>query len=327
MAKKVKIKQKVSDSSVEQLYPETTADIVSTTVSGLDATNVEGALTEINTKLDSLIVEAGTVTGVKGDAETDYRTGNVNITKANIGLGNVTNDAQVKRSEMGVASGVATLDGTGKVPAAQLPSYVDDVIEGTYVNATTFNDTEGQPVTPESGKIYVDTTTNKEYRWSGTQFSIISESLALGTTASTAYPGNLGQQNADDIAALELDVSTIEAKDQSQDEEILNIKNGTTKVGSATSADSATKLANMRTFNVTGDVVGTAQNFDGTQNVSIPVALTETGITAGVYSVLNVDAKGRATSGGQLIEYGVAGSTPTAALAIGGLFFEDMETA
>ena len=55
-------------------------------------------------------------------------------TKSEVGLGNVTNDSQVKRSEMGVASGVATLDNTGKVPSTQLPSYVDDVIEGYMYN-------------------------------------------------------------------------------------------------------------------------------------------------------------------------------------------------
>ncbi|MBS5941477.1 phage baseplate protein [Thomasclavelia ramosa] len=45
-------------------------------------------------------------------------------TSSQVGLGNVTNDAQVKRSEMGVSSGVATLDTTGKVPSSQLPSYL-----------------------------------------------------------------------------------------------------------------------------------------------------------------------------------------------------------
>ena len=50
------------------------------------------------------------VTGVKGDAESTYRTGNVNITKANVGLGNVTNDAQVKRSEVKQAAGTSTTD-------------------------------------------------------------------------------------------------------------------------------------------------------------------------------------------------------------------------
>ena len=125
------------------------------------------------------------VQGVKGDAETDYRTGNVNITKTNIGLGNVTNDAQVKRTEMGVAEGVATLDSAGKVPAAQLPSYVDDVLE--YASVSDF------PVTGETGKIYIALDTNKTYRWGGSSYVEISESLALGETSSTAYRGDRGK--------------------------------------------------------------------------------------------------------------------------------------
>ena len=59
--------------------------------------------------------------------------GNVTVSKTDVGLGNVTNDAQVKRSEMGVANGVATLGGDGKVPSAQLPAYVDDVMEFTQI--------------------------------------------------------------------------------------------------------------------------------------------------------------------------------------------------
>lgn len=42
------------------------------------------------------------------------------INKQSIGLNNVTNDAQVKRSEMGVANGVPTLDSNGKIPVDQL---------------------------------------------------------------------------------------------------------------------------------------------------------------------------------------------------------------
>lgn len=129
--------------------------------------------------------QANTITGVKGDAEASYRTGNVNITKDNVGLGNVTNDAQVKRSEMGTVNGVAMLDSSGKVPAAQLPSFVDDVIE--YPTATDF------PETGETGKIYVALDTNKTYRWGGSAYVEISESLALGETSSTAYRGDRGK--------------------------------------------------------------------------------------------------------------------------------------
>ena len=47
---------------------------------------------------------------------------NVTLTKESVGLGNVTNDAQVKRTEMGANNGVATLDAGGKVPYTQLPA-------------------------------------------------------------------------------------------------------------------------------------------------------------------------------------------------------------
>lgn len=108
------------------------------------------------------------------------------VNKSQVGLGNVTNDAQVKRTEMGKPLGVATLDGLGKVPSAQLPSYVDDVLE--------YDTIDEFPKYGETGKIYVSTDTNLTYRWSGTQYTEISASIALGETDSTAYPGNKGKQ-------------------------------------------------------------------------------------------------------------------------------------
>ena len=126
--------------------------------------------------------------------DTEKTTWNTPATKDTVGLGNVTNDAQVKRSEMGVADGVATLDSTGKVPASQLPSFVDDVIE--------VNDFESLPEEGEAGKIYVTTTDNKSYRWAGSSYVEIPTSVALGETESTAYPGNKGKANADEIAKI-----------------------------------------------------------------------------------------------------------------------------
>ncbi|MEN4984028.1 hypothetical protein [Acinetobacter modestus] len=82
----------------------------------------------------------------------------------------------------------------GKVPASQLPSFVDDVLEGTYINPSTFNDLNNQPYAPESGKIYVDTTSNKTYRWSGMLYVVISSGgVALGETSETAYRGDRGK--------------------------------------------------------------------------------------------------------------------------------------
>lgn len=135
------------------------------------------------------------------------KTVNVQVSKSTVGLNNVTNDAQVKRSEMGKADGVATLDSAGKVPAAQLPSYVDDVIEGYYSGGKfyTSKDSSGNysgVITGETGKIYVNLNDSKTYRWSGTAYAVISETLALGETSSTAYPGNKGAANASDIAKI-----------------------------------------------------------------------------------------------------------------------------
>lgn len=109
---------------------------------------------------------------------------NPTLSKGDLGLGNVTNDAQVKRTEMGKANGVATLDSGGKVPSAQLPSYVDDVLE--YAAKSNF------PATGEAGKIYVSTNDNKTWRWSGTTYVEISQGVTLGETSSTAYAGDKG---------------------------------------------------------------------------------------------------------------------------------------
>lgn len=80
-------------------------------------------------------------------------------------------------SVIGNAGGVASLDSNGKVPSSQLPSYVDDVIEGYYYNGNFYTDSaHTQLITPETGKIYVDLDTNKTYRWGGTTYVEISQS-------------------------------------------------------------------------------------------------------------------------------------------------------
>lgn len=71
-------------------------------------------------------------------------------------------DDKIDLAEKGAANGVAELDAGGKVPAAQLPAYVDDVQE--YADLASF------PVTGETGIIYVALDTNKTYRWSGSVY-------------------------------------------------------------------------------------------------------------------------------------------------------------
>lgn len=87
----------------------------------------------------------------------------------------VDSTARIAASEKGAVNGVATLDAAGKVPAAQLPSYVDDVKE--FENKAAF------PKTGEADKIYVDIDTGSIYRWSGTQYIQINASVASADTA------------------------------------------------------------------------------------------------------------------------------------------------
>ena len=84
---------------------------------------------------------------------------------------------------------------SGKVPAAQLPSFVDDIEE--YASISDF------PAIGETGKIYVALDTNKLYRWGGSVYAEVSESIALGETSSTAYPGNLGKATTDMLALVQ----------------------------------------------------------------------------------------------------------------------------
>lgn len=94
----------------------------------------------------------------------------------------------------GSANGLAELDSTGKVPASQLPSFVDDVIEGYIYNGKLYKESgHTTEISGESGKIYVDLSTEKTYRWSGSTFVVISDTLALGETSTTAYRGDRGK--------------------------------------------------------------------------------------------------------------------------------------
>lgn len=106
----------------------------------------------------------------------------------------ITNNLNAFINTKGQPGGLAELDSTGKVPAAQLPSYVDDVLE--------FSTKDQFPQTGETGKIYVAKDTNLTYRWTGTQYLEISQSLALGETPSTAYPGDKGKTNRDALNSM-----------------------------------------------------------------------------------------------------------------------------
>lgn len=104
------------------------------------------------------------------------------------------NQLDTFKNTKGQSQGIAPLDENGKVASSYLPSYVDDVLE--YNTRTTF------PTTGESGKIYIALDTNKTYRWGGTAYTELTSSITLGETSSTAYAGDKGKKNREDINNL-----------------------------------------------------------------------------------------------------------------------------
>lgn len=118
-------------------------------------------------------------------------------------------DYFLSSAHKGVANGVATLDANSKIPTSQLPSYVSDVVEYPTLadfpdpNNPKYDPITGSSILPEANKIYIALDTNKTYRWGGTVYVEIGSSLALGETSETAYAGDKGKRNADNIAALQ----------------------------------------------------------------------------------------------------------------------------
>lgn len=210
------------------------------TTYGLASQSSNGLMSSTDkTKLDG--IESGaqknTVLGVKGGSESAYRTGNVNITKANIGLDNVDNTSDEDKP----VSAATQMALNGKANTS-----------GTYLNLTVGKATNADNATHATSADSATTATN------------------------------------------------------------------------ADTAKTATKLATPRAISLTGDVTGSA-NFDGSAPASISTTLKNSGVTAGAYSVVNVNAKGIVTQGGQIIQVGTTGQeSPTADLAVGGIFFKEI---
>ena len=150
----------------------------------------------INTSIEGAGV--GDMLSTKYDPDGDGKVGNAeNADKAGDAdkLGGQSPDYYAKASDipdvsgfaktseinkmLGQANGVATLDGNGIIRSDQLPSYVDDVIEGYFNTADNLFYEEAEfttAVAGESSKIYVDVATNLSYRYSGSVFVLITSS-------------------------------------------------------------------------------------------------------------------------------------------------------
>ena len=153
---------------------------------------IDQKVATINSEFDNYLSKDNTEEFVPTD---DYNPATKKYVDSEITKVNAVVDTKIDKTSAGVANGIAQLDLTGKVPASQLPSFVDDVLE--FDSVTAF------PEEGEAGKIYIAVDTNITYRWSGTQYTMISSSLALGETSSTAYPGDKGKANADKLATIE----------------------------------------------------------------------------------------------------------------------------
>lgn len=400
--KKYQITQLQNDDSLLVLHPETDADIVSVTngsgAYGGQATNVQDALEEVYS-----LAQTGGVTGVKGDAESSYRTGDVNITKANIGLGNVTNDAQVKGLASGTtenhivtfgADGYSVKD-SGVVISTTTPNFLlstDAQVPTAKAVATLFSSVaspmkfkgtlgyststyETLPTPPDysmngwvlkvvkdglyntqgSGSAYninakvgdmficaKDPSLNDAYNWmyipSGDDIEDTWRNIKVN---GTEYKGNgitTGAVNFMDggnitvrayaqgiLLGVESGYSIPSTTDQSSWTAKYDKPSGgipKTDLASAvqTSLGKAdTSLQSHQTITLSGDATGTSNNG------ALAVTLANTGVTAGTYSTVTVDAKGRATAGGQIIEVGAANqTTPSSSLAVGGIFFKQV---
>lgn len=163
--------------------------------------------------------DADTALGARIDKEISDRTAADtaldNKLQANIDALEAKHDAFV--ATKGKANGFASLDANGTVPANQLPSYVDDIIDvyatydksatGELTNIKLYSDAAHQKaITGEAGKIYINITNGEppyQFRWTGTIFARAdAQVLILGQITGTAFDGGRGKELEDQVASL-----------------------------------------------------------------------------------------------------------------------------
>lgn len=244
---------------------------------------------------------AGSVPSITVDAKgrlTAASNVSISISASQVSDFSAAADARIS-AQKAQPSGLATLDATGKVPAAQLPSFVDDVLE--------FNDLASFPVSGENGVIYVAIDSNKTYRWSGSTYIEISPSAV---TSVFGRSGVVSAQNGDYSAAQVSNTPTGSISS-------LTVQAAINELDSEKQPVDATLTA-LAAFNSNGIVVQTAadtfaarsiasgtgitvSNGDGVSG-NPSIALSSTGVTASTYGIASqvpsfaVNAQGQLTS-------------------------------
>ena len=174
------------------------------TASTAELNYVDGVTSNIQTQLNSKADASSSVSTVAYGSNKITKTINGATTDVVTATTIVTDGGGVLSSTIGAASGICPLDSNQKVPAANLPSYVDDVVEAyprtgqTRLSSTWLatGSASGTVITPESGVIYVlmtavtftdpdassshstDTITwpaGTEFRWGGTSYVKIND--------------------------------------------------------------------------------------------------------------------------------------------------------
>jgi hypothetical protein len=196
-------------------------------------------------------------------------------------------------------SGLATLDATGKVPAAQLPSFVDDVLE--YADLASF------PVTGENGVIYVAIDSNKTYRWSGSTYIEISPSAVTSVFGRSgvisAQSGDYSAAQVSNTPAGSLSSVTVQAAINELDSEKQPVDATLTALAAFNSNGIIVQTA-ADTFAARSIASGTGitvSNGDGVSG-NPSIAISASGVTASTYgsasqvSSFAVNAQGQITS-------------------------------
>lgn len=180
----------------------------------------------------------------------------------------LNNKVQQFINSKGAPNGLASLNESGIIPSAQLPSYVDDVIE-----VDTFSNLPG---TGESGKIYIVQDTNLTYRWSGTDYVEISKSLALGETSSTAYSGDKGKATTDKLNRIPDKLIT----------DTVNVNQSTTKaVLSFTTYKQEAQQVGRNTLTITSATISQAGLMSSSDKTKLDGLKDQAGITSDINAV------------------------------------------
>ena len=374
--KKYQIIQKVSANDTVLLHPETESSVVTydNTTSQLTATNVKAAVDELKTKVDTVQLNVDSlaqnvVTGVKGSAENNYRSGNVSISYSNVGAeqaGAVSTHNSSGSAHSDIRSSISTAQSTadtaksiaeGRARAVAFDSVATmasvlsaaskdayKVGDNLFIKATNVPDYWISKVNDSKSGDYgyfeISPLETQSVDLTGYQTKTDN---ALSTTSKTVVGAiNEVKTTADQAAE---DASTARSSVNSVSSDVSAILNGTKKAAKATTADTATsattatsagKWSSAITLGVTVDgglksdgsthisATGTA-SVDGHENKTVSVTMADSGVAAGTYSAVQVNAKGLAVAGGQMIEIGSSGqTTPSASLANGGIFFKEV---